>query len=161
MRLHKYIHVYIPSPLTSFKANVKLFSISSLQCKCKNTYCLTDFVCLEFFVPLENFPLIWRRHHYRRRATNFDSWPLSREWSYYCDTGQLYIMSISKDPWHYDATCCQAFCSGAGPTWFNDLGLSRPGIEPRSPACDANAVSLRHRGGLVNWRWLIGSITSN
>ena len=31
------------------------------------------FVCVEFFVPLENFSLIWRRHHYRWRAANF--WP--------------------------------------------------------------------------------------
>ena len=30
------------------------------------------FVCLEFFVPFENFSLIWRRHHCRRRAANFD-----------------------------------------------------------------------------------------
>ena len=30
------------------------------------------FVFLEFFVPLENFSLIWRRHHCRRRAANFD-----------------------------------------------------------------------------------------
>ena len=30
------------------------------------------FVCLEFFVPVENFSFIWRRHHYRRRAANFD-----------------------------------------------------------------------------------------
>ena len=28
--------------------------------------------CLEFFVPLENFLLIWRRHHCRWRAANFD-----------------------------------------------------------------------------------------
>ena len=30
------------------------------------------FVCLVFFfVPLENFSIIWRRHHCRRRATDF------------------------------------------------------------------------------------------
>ena len=38
------------------------------------------FVCLEFFVPLENFSLIWKRHHCRWRAANFTyarhSWPL-------------------------------------------------------------------------------------
>ena len=36
-------------------------------------YCL--FVCLfvlELIVPLENFSLIWRRHHYQWRAANFD-----------------------------------------------------------------------------------------
>ena len=30
------------------------------------------FVCVEFFIPLENFSLIWRRHHCRWRAANFD-----------------------------------------------------------------------------------------
>ena len=30
------------------------------------------FVCLEFFVPLENFSLIWRRHHCRWRSAHFD-----------------------------------------------------------------------------------------
>ena len=30
------------------------------------------FVCLGFIVQIENFSLIWRRHHYRWRAANFD-----------------------------------------------------------------------------------------
>ena len=30
------------------------------------------FVCVEFIVPLENFSLIWRNHHCRWRAANFD-----------------------------------------------------------------------------------------
>ena len=30
------------------------------------------FVCLGFFVPLENFSHIWRRNNYRWRATDFD-----------------------------------------------------------------------------------------
>ena len=42
---------------------------------------------------------------------------------------------------------CQAFSSGAVTTCFYDLGLSRPGIEPRSPTCEANALPLRHRDG--------------
>ena len=33
------------------------------------------------------------------------------------------------------------------PSYFNDLGLFRPGIEPRSPACEANAPPLSHSGG--------------
>ena len=32
---------------------------------------------------------------------------------------------------------------------FYDLGLSRPGIEPRSSACEANVLPLRNRGGLL------------
>ena len=34
--------------------------------------CEKCFVCLGFFVPLQNFSLIWRRHHYRWKAANFD-----------------------------------------------------------------------------------------
>ena len=34
--------------------------------------CLVFFICLEFFFPLENFSHIWRRHHYRWKAANFD-----------------------------------------------------------------------------------------
>ena len=30
------------------------------------------FICLWIFVPLENFSLIWRRHHCRWRDSNFD-----------------------------------------------------------------------------------------
>ena len=40
--------------------------------------------------------------------------------------------------------------SGAVTTCFYELGLSRLGIEPRSPACEANALPLRHRGGFVS-----------
>ena len=32
----------------------------------------SDMWNLEFFVPLENFSFIWKRHHYRWRAANFD-----------------------------------------------------------------------------------------
>ena len=30
------------------------------------------FVCLQFFVPIKNFSLIWRRHHCRKGAANFE-----------------------------------------------------------------------------------------
>ena len=67
------------------------------------------FVCLfvcGFFVPRENFSLIWRRHHCRWWATNFDlsSALMGFEGSLmchtYCDTNQSFIMVISEDPWH-------------------------------------------------------------
>ena len=41
-------------------------------CHHRGLFPLILFVCLGFFVPLENFSLILRRHHYRRRAANFD-----------------------------------------------------------------------------------------
>ena len=67
------------------------------------------FVCfLEFIVPLENFSLIWRRHHCRRRAANFalcSALMAIEQWGFltcrtHCDTGLPFIMFISDDPWH-------------------------------------------------------------
>ena len=93
------------------------------------------FVCLfGVAVPLENFSLIWRRHHYRRRAANFDlcSAPMamgsegSLACHTSCDTGHPFKMVISEDPWH---TYCRAFSGVAVTTCFYDLGLLRLGFE--------------------------------
>ena len=63
------------------------------------------------------------------------SWPSTSEDSLacytYCETGQPVILVISEDPWHSHLLSSAWQCS-----CFNDLGLSRPGIEPWSPACD-------------------------
>ena len=71
-----------------------------------NKLCL--FACVEFIVPLENFSLIWRRHHCRWKLQILicarHSWPLSSEGSLtchtYCDTGLPFIKVFSEDPWH-------------------------------------------------------------
>ena len=66
---------------------------------------------LEFFVPLEKFSLISRRHHYDARLQILLNarhlWPLSNEGCIaciachnYCDTGHLFIMVIYEDPSH-------------------------------------------------------------
>ena len=47
-------------------------------------------------------------------------------------------MVISGDPDSH--TTFRAFGSEAVTTCFNDLGQSRPEIEPESPACDTNAL---------------------
>ena len=66
-------------------------------------YCFVFvFICLWFFVPLENFSRIWRRHQILTYAWYL--WPLSSE-GYLschtsCDTGHPFIMVISEDPWH-------------------------------------------------------------
>ena len=67
--------------------------------------CLFD--CLEFYVQLENFSFIWRRHHYGEGLQILTytrhSLPLSSEGSLAChtyrDTGHPFIMVISEDPW--------------------------------------------------------------
>ena len=65
------------------------------------------YVCLfGVFRPTRDFSLLWRCHHCRRRAANFDLcsalMDLSNEGSVachtYCDTGQPFIMVISEDP---------------------------------------------------------------
>ena len=65
------------------------------------------FVCLKFYVPLENFSFIRRRHHYGEGLQILtyarNSWPLSSEGSLTChtyrDTGHPFLMVISEDPW--------------------------------------------------------------
>ena len=44
-------------------------------------------------------------------------------------------------------TYCRAFVIGAITICFNDLGLSRPWIETRTSACEANALPLSQYGG--------------
>ena len=111
---------------------------------------------MEFVILLENFSLIWRRHHYRWRATNFDlclALISIEQWGFvnchtYCDTVHPFIMVISEDPWHslLMPSVWQWSCHYP----FNDWGLSRPGFEPSYPACDAKALPLRHRNLLIN-----------
>ena len=98
-----------------------------------------DWFVLGFSGPLENFSLIWRRHHCRWRATNFDlcsALMAIEQWG---------IFNVPHLLWHGQTlfndhlrgpvihTCCRAFDSGAIATFFNELDLSRPGTEPDLP----------------------------
>ena len=66
------------------------------------------------------------------------SWPLSSEGSLachiHCDTGHPPPRNRNTH------TCCRAFGSGFVPNCFKELGRSRPGIEPLTPTCEANAL---------------------
>ena len=64
---------------------------------------------LKFIVPLENFSLIWRRHHCRRRAANFDlcsALMTIEQWGFFSvphllwHGASVYNGNLSKDPWH-------------------------------------------------------------
>ena len=65
-------------------------------------------VIFEFFVPLENFLLIWRRHHCRWRAACFNlcSAPMAIEqWGFFSvphllEHGLPFLIVTSEDPWH-------------------------------------------------------------
>ena len=85
--LHKYICSGISTFLVFFKIcslhfssicmNIWLYIVFYRENRYKlsmklHKYCIVFFVCLGFIVPLKNFSLIWRRHHYRWRAEMFD-----------------------------------------------------------------------------------------
>ena len=109
---------------------------------------------LGYIVPLENFSFIWRRHHYRWRAANFDlysalmvieqcgffSVPHLLRHGAYVYNGHLW--SMIRDTHTY----CRVFSSGAATTCFYDLGLRRLGFKhPTFRLRDERSNLLRHR----------------
>ena len=63
----------------------------------------------------------------------------------------LYVRWVICFKWpsprtHDTRTCWRVVGSGAVTTRFNGLGLSRPGIAHRSPACEANTLPQSHCG---------------
>ena len=108
------------------------------------------FVCLEFIVPLEIFSLIWRRHHCRWRAAHFDlcsALMAIEQWGFF-NVPHLLRHGASVCNGHLRGPVTltpvyERFCSGDVTNCFYDLGLSQPGIEPRSPACKANDLHVR------------------
>ena len=107
-------------------------------------------------LPLDDFSLIWRRHHYRWRTSNFDlylAFMVIEQWGFYidklwhCDKWYPIRMVISED--RDTHTCCRAFGSGAVTTCFYDLGLSRLGFEHLTFYIRGERSNwLRHRGGV-------------
>ena len=107
------IRVYRLSDKGKFKANNTAFLpiypydlIRSLKFMNFNIFCVCLFVCLEvwrFSVPLENFSLIWRRHHTWWRALCSALMVIEqcgffnvqhRLWH-----GTTFLKVISEDPW--------------------------------------------------------------
>ena len=88
-----------------------------------------------FFSKIENFPLIWRRHHYRWRAANFDLC------SALMVIEQRDIFSVPQLLWHRASVYnghlrgpeCRAFGSGAVTTCFNDLSVTAEIQTPKLP----------------------------
>ena len=102
----------------------------------------------------ENF---WRHCHFRSRAANFDlcsAFMAIEQWGIFNVPHLLwheptFIMVISVDPWLSHVVECLAIELSL---CFNYLGMSRPGIEPWSPACEANALvlPLHHSSGYID-----------
>ena len=116
------------------------------------------FVCFfGLIVPLENFSLIWRRHHYRWRASNFDL----------C-SALMAFFSVPHLLWHgasvynghfrgpvtFTCTYCRALGSAAVTTCFYDLVLSRLGFEHQTFRLRGQRSNpLRHRRGPTVKTW--------
>ena len=75
-----------------------------------------------------------------------------------CDTVYPFILYLRIRDIH---TCFQAFDSGAVTTCFNNSGLSRPGIEPRSTECEANSVPTEPPRQFSSYSILIKDHASN
>ena len=111
---------------------------------------ITGVVCLFFvFFLLEDFLLIWRRHYYRWRAANFDlcsALMASEKWGFF---------NVPHLPWHgpilYNGhlrgtvtltPVAKRLAVEPSLYLFDDLELSRPGIEPRSPALRGESTGI-------------------
>ena len=136
-----YIYIYNLPSLCSGKYGFSIFSF-----RCLN-YCLFVWGILSHSRNFHSFGDVTIAGEALQIFTYArHSWSLSSEGSLTCNTycGQPFIWSSL---WVRDThTCCRAFSSKAVTTCFNDLGMSRPGIEPRSSASKTNVLPLRHRG---------------
>ena len=110
--------------------------------------------------PIENFSLIWRRHHYWFRAANFDlcsALEAIEQWGFF---------SVPHLLWHYWAsvynghlrgpvthTCCRAFSNGTVTTRFFDLGRSWDSNTQPS-ACRANVLTHCATAAVRMCRWI-------
>ena len=134
---------------------VKLSTGLNWYCFYASSHIPNDFVCLFLFVwsllsHSRNFSIIWRRHHCRWRAANFDlcsALMAIEQWGFFSMPHPL-----RQGPNVYNGhlrgpVTLAPVASGAVTTSIYDLGLSRPEIETRFLACQANALPLRHRGG--------------
>ena len=107
------------------------------------------FVCVEFIVPLENFSLIWRRHQCRWKATKFDlssALMTIEKWGFFevphlLWHGSTLYNSHLRGPVTLTPVAELLAVELSLPV-FTTSGLSRAVIEPRSPACEANALPL-------------------
>ena len=117
------------------------------------------FVCLWLIVPLKNFSLIWRRHHYRWKAENFDLCQVIiaiKQWGFF---------NVSHLLWHgasvYNghlrepvtltpiAERLAVECTWSLPVFY-DLGLSAGIRTPTFPLAVQRSNPLRHRRGVFD-----------
>ena len=115
------------------------------------TEALFFLVWLGLFVPLENFSLIWRRHHCRWRAANFDLC------SALMAIEQWWFFSVPHLLWHgasvYNGRDTHTYCWAFSSAWschylFLRLRSVAAGIRtPNLPLARRSSSPLRHRRG--------------
>ena len=100
---------------------------------------------IRVFVPLENFSLLWRRHHNRWRTAKFDPCPAHmtiEQWGFFNMPHLLWHGAWSSPRTRDTHTHCQAFGSWAVTTCFYDLGPSR--LEFEHPTFRSRAKAIIH-----------------
>ena len=126
-----------------------IFTFVIYKCIDLCVHICTSNLLIGLFVSLANFSLIWGCHHNRWTTTTFDlysAFMAIEQWEFF-NVPHLHMTLYNGHlRGSVTLTCCRAFGIGAVTTRFKDLGLSRPGIEPRSLACKANPQPLHHRG---------------
>ena len=110
------------------------------------------FFCLEFIVPLENFSLMWRRHHYRRRAAIFyicsALWPQNSEGSLTCHGASVYNGYL-RGPVTLTPIAERIAVELSLPLFY-DLGLPQLGFEnPTFCLWGQRSNPLQHRRGFA------------
>ena len=96
----------------------------------------------EFFTHLEMSPLPVKDCKFWPKLGTHSHWAVR-----VLERAKPAVTRVNRLKWSLartSETCCRTFGSGAVTACFNDLGLSRLGIEHRSPACEVNDLPLRH-----------------
>ena len=115
-------------------------------------------VCLELFVPLGNFSLIWRRQYCRWRATNFDLCSTLVEieqWGFFSVPHLLWHgASVYNGHLRVPVTLTpnsERLAVELSLPVLMTIGLSRMGFKhPIFRLRDESSNRLRHRGGKLN-----------
>ena len=105
------------------------------------------FVCLGFFVPLENFLLIWRRHHYRWRTASSALLAIEQWGLFSVQHLQWYMASVYNGHLRGHVTLTP-IAERLAVELSCELGLSRRGFKhPTFCLRGERSNSLRHRCG--------------
>ena len=123
------------------------FSWSTHTVQTHALLCLKN--CFVFFLPTRHF--LTHKETSPLPMKGFTFWPILGIHGHWAvrvlERAKPAVTRVNRLKWSLartSETCCRTFGSGAVTACFNDLGLSRLGIEHRSPACEVNDLPLRH-----------------